>query len=559
MTNKVSIVVPTRNEELNIRQLLEGIKLASKGAFPFECEVLVVDDGTDRTAAIASGLGARVIQGEHKGLGQAIIDGIRYSYSDVVVVMDGDGSHSPSAIPDLIRPIFERGIDFTVGSRFVKGGDASGWSKHRRFISHLSSTILAPFMGIKDTNSGFFAVRKSILEGVELKPDSWKTMLEVLFKAHWSSMEEVPIQFVDRKFGQSKNSLKQIISQSKHTIKLLIYKYRFLKFGMVGATFAAFHFGLLYGLTEFAHVYYLLSAIISEVATATCCYTLNHFWTFERMKIKHGWFAGWLKYISVDGLAALAYIGMIALFTEVLHIWYIFSAMAAVCINYPIKYSILSRLVWEAKPKDTSDSKDFEWRAFYRANPLRKAWKRAVTSHIVDFVNRRNTGSILEFGCGSSPTVTFLNHNHYIGVDLNTSKIEYMNGKHLPGCEFMVGDNLKGINGQFDTVLCIELLEHLSEPRDAIRELAHKVSQGGRLIIATPNRDSLFWQIVEKAQRTLQPTYHTSQHVHLLTRDDVDAICAANGLYDIDHKSVAFGMDMVLFYDRAGLLEDTEE
>lgn len=71
--SKISIVIPTKNESENIRNLLLRI-------IGYGYEVIIVDDSDDTTATIAENLGARVIRGQGKGLGQAIIDGIKISW-----------------------------------------------------------------------------------------------------------------------------------------------------------------------------------------------------------------------------------------------------------------------------------------------------------------------------------------------------------------------------------------------------------------------------------------------------------------------------------------------
>ncbi len=115
----VSLIIPAKNEEVSISQLLEGIQDA---LLPYkaelEYEVVIVDDSTDRTAEIARSMGARVVKGRGLGLGQAIIDGIDASKSDVVLVMDSDLSHDPKAIPSLLKPILEQGVDIVIGSRY---------------------------------------------------------------------------------------------------------------------------------------------------------------------------------------------------------------------------------------------------------------------------------------------------------------------------------------------------------------------------------------------------------------------------------------------------------
>ena len=160
MADVVSIIIPTRNEERCIARLIDDIWQAR---LPLRCELVVVDDSTDNTTKVAEGKGARVVRGQGKGLGQAIIDGIEASMGDVIVVMDADGQHPPSSIPDLLKPILQEGMDMTIGSRYVKGGGSPEWKFSRRVISKVACLIAEPMLGIKDATSGFFAFRKSIL------------------------------------------------------------------------------------------------------------------------------------------------------------------------------------------------------------------------------------------------------------------------------------------------------------------------------------------------------------------------------------------------------------
>ena len=130
----VSVIIPTRNEEANISNLLSQI-------LPYGYEVLVVDDSDDNTRNIALDLGARVLIGQRKGLGQAIVDGINSVETDIVVVCDADLSHNPKSIPNLVKPILEQGYDMTIGSRYVKGGSTVGWTAKRKIISYVASSI----------------------------------------------------------------------------------------------------------------------------------------------------------------------------------------------------------------------------------------------------------------------------------------------------------------------------------------------------------------------------------------------------------------------------------
>ena len=160
METQVSIIVPTYNEEKNIKKL---VSMIDKEDIPAPYEILVVDDGNDKTAEIARKMKCRVIIGKKQGLGQAIIDGIHFAKGKVLLVMDADLSHNPKSIPSMLRPIFEQGVDMTIGSRYVDGGGTKNWNLRRRAISRIACLCALPITGVKDATSGFFAFRKEIL------------------------------------------------------------------------------------------------------------------------------------------------------------------------------------------------------------------------------------------------------------------------------------------------------------------------------------------------------------------------------------------------------------
>jgi len=218
--DKISIVVPTFNESGNIKELLESINENCRNKF--DCEILIVDDGSDNTSLIAEKLGARVIKGQHKGLGQAIIDGIFKASNDKVVVMDADLSHNPKYISDLVKALEIYSI--SIGSRYTNGGGVEGWSLKRRIISRGACLLALPVTIIKDSTSGFFALRRDILKSVTIEPSSWKIMLEIAVKTN-VKYKEVPIIFKDRKNGESKFNKKQVMAYLNHLVDLFRFKY----------------------------------------------------------------------------------------------------------------------------------------------------------------------------------------------------------------------------------------------------------------------------------------------------------------------------------------------
>src|SRR5438132_13105279 len=110
--NRVSVVIPCHNEEEGIRAGLAQIPALVD-------EVLVVDNAsTDRTAAVARELGARVVYEGRKGYGRAYKTGFAAARGDVIVTMDGDGTYPPDSIPLLLYVLVEEKLDFISARRW---------------------------------------------------------------------------------------------------------------------------------------------------------------------------------------------------------------------------------------------------------------------------------------------------------------------------------------------------------------------------------------------------------------------------------------------------------
>ena len=100
-------------------------------------EVICIDDGSsDSSARIAEACGATVIRHRgNQGYGAALktlFKATRDSDADILVVLDSDGQHDTADIPKLIQPILDEEADFTIGSRFVEGGEGNDMPAYRR-------------------------------------------------------------------------------------------------------------------------------------------------------------------------------------------------------------------------------------------------------------------------------------------------------------------------------------------------------------------------------------------------------------------------------------------
>jgi dolichol-phosphate mannosyltransferase len=207
---RFSIVIPTYNEAGGIERLIEAVDAVFKQN-ALDGEIIVVDDNSpDGTGAIVDRLADRYpVRCLHRpgklGLSSGVIDGWKFARpeSEAVGAMDADFSHDPRVITQMVRAL-ENGYDLAIGSRYVPGGGIENWPWRRKVTSLVAIALAKPLTRIRDITSGFFMVRRSALEGVELDPIGFKIGLEVIAKARYRKAIEVPYVFTDRVAGSSK-------------------------------------------------------------------------------------------------------------------------------------------------------------------------------------------------------------------------------------------------------------------------------------------------------------------------------------------------------------------
>lgn len=238
----ITVVLPTYNERENIAPLLTELRRVSPSA-----TIVVIDDQSpDGTGEVAEDCaqrlgGIRVLHRTTKdGLGSAYRFGFSQVFSDfdetpvsadlpqdssvdVIVTMDADFSHDPKSVPHLIAAI-ENGADAVVGSRYVHGGGTVDWPLHRRLLSKWGNwyTGFILGVGVRDCTSGFRAYRSDSLRGISpetTSADGYAFLTELVVRLHrqGKTIVEVPITFVDRKYGTSKMS-RHIIVESMRLV-----------------------------------------------------------------------------------------------------------------------------------------------------------------------------------------------------------------------------------------------------------------------------------------------------------------------------------------------------
>jgi dolichol-phosphate mannosyltransferase len=223
---KFSVVIPTYNEADGIERLIRALDDVFKQN-ALDGEIIVVDDNSpDGTGAIVDRLAQEFpLRGVHRagklGLSSGVIEGWRAARpeSEALGAMDADFSHDITIFPKLVRAL-EDGYGLAVGSRYVRGGGITNWPWRRIVTSKVACALAQPLTRIKDITSGYFLVRRSAIEGVELDPIGFKIGLEVIAKGHYGKALEVPYVFTDRVSGESKLNNKEIFNYLKQLRKL---------------------------------------------------------------------------------------------------------------------------------------------------------------------------------------------------------------------------------------------------------------------------------------------------------------------------------------------------
>lgn len=332
MSNQITIIIPTKNEEKIIQHLIEEIKRKVK----INYQLVFVDDSTDNTREQIKkfckkyNLKFKLVRGKNEGLANAILLGLNNTKTNLVCVLDADLQHPPEKINDMYF-FLNKNYSLVIGSRFVRGAKIN-FSFYRRIISKFSIILVHLFLPktrkIKDPTSGFFAIKKPV-KIPKFKNKGFKVLIDLIQENDFKNVKELPIYFKKRKIGKSKLGikeayyfLKQIFYYDKNTLS------RFIKFSLVGLSGVFLNEFILWIFTELFKIYYLLSGLISIEASIVWNFTFNFLWTFkERRK-------NFITQLVKDNFARiftlLINLFILFLFTEVFKIYYLISNLLGI-------------------------------------------------------------------------------------------------------------------------------------------------------------------------------------------------------------------------------------
>jgi dolichol-phosphate mannosyltransferase len=362
----ISVVIPTYKERANIERLVEraGAALSQCGE---EYELIIVDDGSpdgtgDEVLRLAeSRPWLRLLLRENeRDLSTAVIAGWRIARGDVFGCMDADLQHPPELLPALLASLRSTGADIVVGSRHVPGGGVNDWSLARRIVSWtatLMATVILPgTLGrVKDPMSGFFMVRRRVLDNAVLKPIGYKILIEVLAKGNYGRIVEFPFVFEEREKGGSKMNLGTVRKYLAHLLRISVDSgeaLRVFKYGLVGAAGAGVNFLASRWLVWGAHWSLPAGLLGGAVIALLSNFLLNDRFTFVETRRAHpGWtrtLGRFFAFAAFCGTGVAIYFAVSLLLHTTLGLSLGFSLVVGIGIAAIWNFLLNSNVTWQA-------------------------------------------------------------------------------------------------------------------------------------------------------------------------------------------------------------------
>ncbi len=353
----LSVIVPTYNERDTVGELVNRLAAALHAV---QHELVFVDDSTDGTDHLLATMSLEnpvihVIHREgRRGLAAAVVEGIAAARGDVVCVLDGDLQHPPEALPGLLEVLERTGSDLVVASRYTRGGRYDSFTAARRVASQLATAMARALLLrarlVADPLSGFFAFRRSVVDGIHLRPVGYKILLEVLARGRLTKVVEVPYRFDARTAGQSKLTLHQNWEYLLHLGRLLTADpedIRFWRFCLIGASGVVVNMLVLSTLSKVVGVFFLYAGVVAIVAATTWNFLLNDAitWRDRRSMSLQQKLIRYFQYWGVTALGSSAHLFILYTLTSI-NVPYLWSNLAGITVAALWNFRTNARWTW---------------------------------------------------------------------------------------------------------------------------------------------------------------------------------------------------------------------
>ncbi len=200
----VAVIIPAYNEQGAVRATVDDVRRALAAANVSHHIIVVNDGSSDETSEEARASGAQVVDfPDNIGYGHALKAGIAASDSELVAILDADGTYPPDALPAMIA--MGEHADMVVGDRGAAMNNVPWVRRPAKWVLKVLASIVAQ-RRINDVNSGLRVFRRSALEPfIPLLPDgySFTTTITLCMLATNLTVVYHPIRY-GRRIGRSK-------------------------------------------------------------------------------------------------------------------------------------------------------------------------------------------------------------------------------------------------------------------------------------------------------------------------------------------------------------------
>ena len=177
----ISIIIPTLNEQEGIKKTIQSIPKRRILELGYNLEIIIVDgNSTDLTREISERMGATVILEKRRGYGRAFKTGFREARGDILVTLDADLTYPAELIPEYVRSLNEKGLDFITANRFSEIQDGA-MAPYHRFGNNVLSMFMRILYSVKvrDSQSGMWIMSRDFINRINIASDGFSMSEEI--------------------------------------------------------------------------------------------------------------------------------------------------------------------------------------------------------------------------------------------------------------------------------------------------------------------------------------------------------------------------------------------
>jgi dolichol-phosphate mannosyltransferase len=280
------------------------------------------------------------------------------SSAPYLAVMDGDLQHDERILPDMLRAVREDGYNIAVGSRYVEGGSLGAWAEERQFVSQFATRLsrLVLKAEVKDPMSGFFLIRREVLEGAvhDLSGIGFKILLDIFASSPGPlRFIEIPYRFRTRLAGESKLDSAAVWDYLMMLLDKCLGRYvpiRFIPFALVGGAGVFVHLFVLWLVYDLGGSGFAVGQSTAAIVAMTFNFFVNNATTYRDRQLR-GWglLRGWFSFTLACSLGAVANVGIATYAFETQLVGetaWVLSAIAGIIVGAVWNYAVTSVYTW---------------------------------------------------------------------------------------------------------------------------------------------------------------------------------------------------------------------